>query len=50
MAYTDVLPDPNNLITDSGKATLAATGGGEGFASVSLSSKSPVLFDQTNSG
>ena len=47
MAYTDILPDPNNLITDSGKASGS---GGEGFASVSFSSKSPTMFDQTNSG
>jgi len=47
MAYTDILPDPNNLITDSGKASGT---GGEGFASVSFSSKSPTMFDQTNSG
>jgi len=47
MAYTDVLPDPNNLITDSGKASGT---GGEGFASVALSSKSPTMFTQTNSG
>jgi hypothetical protein len=47
MAYTDILPDPNNLITDSGKASGT---GGEGFKSVSLSSNSPTMFDQTNSG
>lgn len=49
MAYTDILPDPNNLITDSGKA-IASGGGGEGFASLSLSSTAPVMLDRTNSG
>ncbi len=49
MAYTDILPDPDNQITQSGK-TISSGGGGEGFASVSLSSKAPVMLDRTNSG
>jgi len=47
MAYTDILPDPNNQITDSGKSGGT---GGEGFASVTLTSNAPIMQDRTNSG
>lgn len=51
--YQNVLPDPNYEIgSDGGDGTSGnATGSnGPGFASVSLSSKSPIMKTRTNSG
>ncbi len=51
--YQNVLPDPNYAIgSDGGDGTSGnATGStGPGFASVSLSSKSPIMKTRTNSG
>lgn len=46
--YQNILPDPNNVIGDSGAAT--GTVGGPGFKSVKLSSKTKTMKSRTNSG
>jgi len=48
MAFQNILPDPNNTIGDTGKAT--AGGEGPGYKSVSITSKSEVMSQRTNSG
>lgn len=48
MAFQNVLPDPNNTIGDTGKATVG--GAGPGYKSVSVTSKQDVMNERTNSG
>lgn len=48
MAFQNVLPDPNNTIGDTGKAT--AGGAGPGYKSVSVTSNQAVMNERTNSG
>ena len=48
MAFQNILPDPNNTIGDTGKATV--NGAGPGYKSVSVTSKQDVMNDRTNSG
>ena len=48
MAFQNVLPDPNNTIGDTGKATVG--GAGPGYKSVSVTSNQAVMNERTNSG
>ena len=47
IAYQTILPDPNNPIGSAGQNTGTA---GPGYASVKLTSKSPIMKTRTNSG
>ena len=46
--YSDILPDPNNLISDAGAPGLGNSG--PGYASVKLTSNASIMSDRTNSG
>jgi len=48
MAFQNILPDPNNTIGDTGKATVG--GAGPGYKSVSVTSNQAVMNERTNSG
>lgn len=48
MAFSNVLPDPNNPINDAGKADSTASA--PGFASLQVTSESKTLSNKTNSG
>ena len=50
MAFTPVLPDPNNPITPAGASTGTGPVNGPGYASVSLKSVLPSMTTRTNSG
>ena len=50
MAFTHVLPDPNNPITHAGASTGTLPVNGPGYASVSLKSVLPSMTTRTNSG
>ena len=50
MAFTHVLPDPNNPITPAGASTGTLPVNGPGYASVSLKSQLPSMTTRTNSG
>jgi hypothetical protein len=50
--YTNILPDPNNPIGESGQSLAEASGGkkGPGYASVKLASEHKMMNTRTNSG
>ncbi len=48
MAFSNILPDPNNPINDAGKADSTASA--PGFASLQITSESKTLSNRTNSG
>jgi len=50
MAFTNILPDPNNPITQAGASTGTSPVNGPGYASVSLKSTMPAQTTRTNSG
>jgi len=49
MAFLNILPDPNNKITDAGTAHQTGVVG-PGFASISLTSNDKVMMNKTNTG
>ena len=51
-AFQNILPDPNNLLSEAGSASNNEIGAsaGPGFASVKFTAKQPVMMNRTNSG
>ena len=51
-SFQNILPDPNNLLSDAGSASTNEPGAsaGPGFASVKFSVNQPVMMSRTNSG
>ena len=49
MAFLNILPDPNNKITDAGTADSSGVTG-PGFASMTLTSNDKVMMNKTNTG
>lgn len=49
MAFLNILPDPNNKITDAGTADSSGVVG-PGFASMTLTSNDKVMMNKTNTG
>ena len=50
--FQNILPDPNNYLSDAGSASTSETGAslGPGFTEVKFSAKQPVMMTRTNSG
>ena len=48
ITFSDVLPDPSNLLGDGGQTGEGSAG--PGFKTVTLESKTPVMRTRTNSG
>ena len=51
-AFQNILPDPNNLLSEAGSASSNEIGAsaGPGFTSVKFTAKQPVMMNRTNSG
>lgn len=51
-SFQDILPDPNNYLSEAGSSQSGDTGAslGPGFTSVKFSSKQPTMGTRTNSG
>ena len=51
-AFQNILPDPNNYLSEAGSANTSEAGAslGPGFVEVKFSAKQPVMMTRTNSG
>ena len=49
-SFQTILPDPNNGVASGGQASSSAGDKGPGFASVNISSGTPIQVSRTNSG